>query len=88
MTATPGVREITLSWPAVAGATSYRIYKSLASHASPAQADNAADPITIYADALAYVDHMESGDSFFYRITPVVDFSEGFFSNEQSATAL
>lgn len=88
LTATAGVRKVTLSWPAISGATAYRIYKSLASHASPAQADNAADPIQIYADVSTYVDTMESGDSFFYMVTGVVDLSEGFFSNEQSATAL
>lgn len=82
------VRNVKLTWPSVTGATSYRIYKSTTSMASPAQADNAGDPIQIYADVLEYDDKMESGDTFYYRITPVVDRAEGFFSNQVTATAL
>ncbi len=88
LTATAEARNIKLTWPAVANATSYQIYRSTTSVASPAQADNAGDPITVYADVLEFNDKMESGDSFFYRITGVVDRSEGFFSNEVTATAL
>jgi len=88
LTATPLVRKIRLTWPAVANATSYRIYKSTTSMSAPDGADNAGSPIQIYADVTSYDDKMESGDSFFYIITPVVGNSEGFFSNQVSGTAL
>lgn len=88
LTATAGAAKITLSWPAIAGATSYRIYKAVALMLTPAGADNASTPIEIYADSNEYVDHVNSGDAFHYMITPVVDKSEGFFSNDATATAL
>lgn len=88
LTATPGTGKITLTWPAVTGATSYRIYKSLAAAVNPGAADNAATPIQIYADLNSYVDSVNTGDHFYYIITPVTDNSEGFYSNEANATAL
>lgn len=88
LTATPLVRKIRLTWPAVTGATAYRIYKSTTSMAAPDGADNAGSPIQIYADVNTYDDKMESGDTFYYRITPVVGNSEGFFSNQVNGTAL
>lgn len=88
ISATPGTAKITLSWAAIPGATSYRIYKSTTAAGDPFGSDNAASPIEIYADVNEYVDHVNSGDQFFYIVTPVIDRSEGFYSNEANATAL
>lgn len=98
LTVTPGVRKLVLTWPAVTGATSYRIYKSAATFTSPCVADNAGTPIEVSGDILSYTDKEQSGTARFYRITPVKcanavgDFpnasdSEGFFSDIATGTA-
>ncbi len=94
-----GVRKLTLTWAAVTGATSYRIYRSVATFTSPTLADNADAPIEVSGDLTSYEDPMESAAARFYRITPVIGAndvgafaqafdSEGFFSDEQTGTAL
>lgn len=88
LAATPGPADIEISWSAIVGATSYRIYKSASAAGDPSGADNAATPIEIYADETSYIDRVNSGDQFFYIVTPVIDDSEGFYSNEVNATAL
>jgi phage tail-like protein len=98
VTATSGPRKITLTWATVAGATSYRIYRSTATFTSPTVADNADAPIEVSGDLAEYVDRLESGTTRFYRVTPVIAHNtsafarlafdaEGFFSDEDSATA-
>ena len=97
VTAIPGARKISLSWPAVSGATSYRIYRGVASFASPCAADNSQAPVEVIDEA--YEDKQESGDTRYYRVTPVQGSnapgafpnafaSEGFFSDIVSGTAL
>lgn len=91
--------RINLSWAPVSGATSYRIYRSVASFTSPCAADNAQSPIEVSGDLSAYSDILASGTTRYYMITPVkgsneiTDFvnafaSEGFFSDIKTATAL
>jgi phage tail-like protein len=98
LTATAGARKITLTWDSVAGATSYRIYRSAASFTSPTTADNADAPIEVSGDLAEYVDRLESGTTRYYRITPVIGANttaaarlaydaEGFFSDVASATS-
>lgn len=86
LTATAQTRNIHLSWPAVTGATSYRIYKSVAAAVRPSAADNAATPIRI--SETSYDDPMETGTEFYYIVVPMIGDSEGFYSNEANATAL
>lgn len=86
LTATPHIRKISLAWPAVTNATSYRIYRSVAAATRPSVADNRATPIRV--NGTTFDDPMESGTTFYYIVVPLVGDSEGFFSNESSATAL
>jgi phage tail-like protein len=99
LVATAGDRKITLTWGAVAGATSYRIYRSTTAVSRPTEADNADTPIEVSGDLTEYVDRLESGTLRYYQITPVKGFNdtanarlafdaEGFFSDPQSATSL
>lgn len=88
LTATAMARKVRLTWAAVTGATLYRIYKSTGSFASPTVADNAGFPIEVSGDLLTYDDQQESGTTMYYRVTPVKADAEGFFSAQQSATAL
>ena len=87
VTATGGIRKISLSWGAVADATSYRIYRSSAAATRSPQADNAASPIEISSDFTSYDDEQESGTTKYYIVTPVIGDSEGFMSAEVHATA-
>jgi phage tail-like protein len=90
LTATPQTRNIHLSWPAVSGATSYRIYKSLAAHGKPSAMDNASNPIRVngtISGAQTYDDPMETGLTFYYIVVPLAADSEGFYSNEVHTTA-
>ncbi len=88
LTVTANSRSLHLAWTAVIGATRYRIYSASASMTSPVNADNAEEPIEIYADALTYDDPQEAGVTRHYMVTPVARNSEGFFSNDASGTAL
>lgn len=88
VTPTALLRAISLAWPAVTGATAYRIYRSSSAVTIPTDADNADDPIEISSDFTTYDDFQESGTTKFYIVTPVVGDSEGFFSTEVTATAL
>ena len=98
LTATAGARKISLSWGAVTGATSYRIYRGTASFAYPTTADNADAPIEVSGDLTSYDDPQPSGTTRYYRITPVMAHNtpatarlafdaEGFFSDVHRATA-
>lgn len=88
LTATAQSRNIHLSWPAVPGAGSYRIYKSTSAKARPSATDNASNPIRIDGSASpVYDDPMESGQSFYYIVVPMIGESESFYSNEAHATS-
>jgi phage tail-like protein len=78
-------RNLHLSWPAVTGATSYRLYKSLAAHGHPSATDNASNPIRV--EGVTYDDPMETGITFYYVVVPMIGDSEGFYSNEVHATS-
>jgi hypothetical protein len=86
LTATAQTRNVHLSWPAVSGATSYRLYRSIASHGQPSAMDNASTPIRV--DAVTYDDPLESGTTRFYIVVPMVGDAESFYSNEVSGTSL
>lgn len=87
VTATPGLRKISLTWPAVPGATAYRIYRSTHAALLPCDADNADSPIEISSDFTTYDDAQETGTKKYYIVTPVAGDSEGFYSAEVNATA-
>ena len=87
LTVTPGSRKLHLSWVAVVNATRYRIYVSTVSMASPVVANNAATPIEVSGDVLTYDDLQETGTLKHYIVTPMIQDSEGFFSNDASGTA-
>lgn len=86
LTSTPQTRNIHLSWPAVANATSYRLYKSTTAKVQPSAADNAPAPIRV--NGLTFDDPMESGTTFYYIVVPMIADSEGFYSNEAHTTSL
>ena len=93
VTATAQPRNIHLSWPTVPGATSYRIYKSIAARVQPSAADNRSNPIRMTPSivpgvAPSFDDPMTSGTTAYYIVVPLIGDSEGFYSTEVSGTAL
>lgn len=88
LVATGALGKIHLSWGAITGATSYRIYRSTSAATISVLADNASTPIEISSDFTSYDDPQESGTTRFYIVTPVIHDSESFMSDEQNATAL
>ena len=62
----PGDRQATLSWKAVAGADYYRVYRAKGSQAASRIADNVED--------LQYVDTgLTNGDRYGYQVSAVID---------------
>lgn len=93
VTATAQPRNIHLTWPTVANATSYRIYKSTTAKVRPSAADNASNPIRMTPSIVAgvtpsYDDQLVSGTTAYYIVVPLIGDSEGFYSAEVHTTAL
>ncbi len=85
--ATPGTGKITLSWAADPDVTAWRIYRSSSTAGVTTDADNSTTPIEISGDLSSYIDLQESGTTKHYMVSPMKGDSEGFMSDEVSATA-
>jgi hypothetical protein len=80
LVATPGVNQVSLTWTASPGATSYNIYRSLTSGSGYALIQTGVIP-TAYVDGTAV-----GGITYYYVVTAVGPGGEGAFSVEDDAT--
>lgn len=84
-----GVRTVALTWGSVAGATSYKVYKTLSTTAgssTPVVADFAFE---VLGGSTGYVDAgLLPGQTVHYCVVARVGDSEGFFSSSVTGTAI
>lgn len=81
LTAAGGNRQITLTWGAVNGATSYNVYRGTTANGQ------AATPIATGLTSPGYVNTgLTNGTTYFYKVTAVGPGGESARSNEASAT--
>ena len=80
LSASPGNAMVTLSWTAVATATSYNVYRSTTTNGQ------ANPPLATGVNTPAFVDTpVMNGVTYFYKVTAVNAFGEGMRSTEASA---
>jgi hypothetical protein len=79
LVATRGDRQITLNWSAVAGATSYRVYRTLTSGAQTTTYTSTQSPSLLDTG-------LTNGTTYFYRVSAVNEVGESGKSIEVSAT--
>jgi fibronectin type 3 domain-containing protein len=80
VTATGGANQVTVSWPAVSGATSYNIYYSTAAGVTTASGTKIASAATSYVQT-----GLTSGTTYYYIITAVNSSGESAASAQASA---
>ncbi|HEY6508827.1 MAG TPA: fibronectin type III domain-containing protein, partial [Vicinamibacterales bacterium] len=81
LSATGGNAMVTLSWTAVTGATSYRLYRGTATNGQ------AAAPLATNLTTAAFVDSaVTNGTAYFYKVTSVAGSGESVRSTEATAT--
>lgn len=83
LTATPLVSKVELSWAAVQGATSYRIFRSTTSNGQDLASPIASTSGTTYGNG-----GLTNGTRYFYKVAAVGIGGQGPASNEASATPL
>jgi fibronectin type 3 domain-containing protein len=81
LSASPGNAMVTLSWTAVANATTYNVYRSTTTNGQ------ANPPLTTGVNTPAFVDSpVTNGTAYFYKVTAVNAFGEGMRSTEVTAS--
>ncbi len=81
LSAVGGDAMITLSWTAVSGATSYRVYRGVASNAQ------GTTPLSPNPTTAGFLDNtVTNGTTYFYKVTAIAGTTESQRSNEASAT--
>lgn len=79
--ATPGDGEVTLTWPAVPGTQTYRLYRGTSPNGQ------ASTPVATGIEGVTYIDTgLANGTPYFYRLSAVNATGEGLRSEEDSAT--
>jgi fibronectin type 3 domain-containing protein len=78
-----GVKQISLSWPAVSGASTYNIYRGTSAGGELATAYASGVSGTSFADSA-----ISTSSSYFYKVTAVNQFGESAKSAEASGMAL
>ncbi|ABQ26212.1 fibronectin type III domain-containing protein [Geotalea uraniireducens] len=81
VTATGGAKQVTLSWPAVSGATSYNVYWSTASGVTTANGTRIAGATSPYVHT-----GLSAGTSYYYIVTAVNGAGESAPSTQATAT--
>jgi fibronectin type 3 domain-containing protein len=81
VTASGGANQVTISWPAVAGATSYNLYWSTASGITTASGTKIAGAATPYLQT-----GLAAGTTYYYLVTAVNSSGEGAASAKVSAS--
>lgn len=81
LTATPGNQQVSLSWNASAGATSYNIYRNSTPNTQGGTAYRTNITVTTFLDS-----NLVNGSTWYYRVTAVNASGESTRSNEVSAT--
>ncbi len=81
VTATAGVNEVSLSWTAVSGATSYNIYWATSTGVTPATGTQIANATSPFVQT-----GLTAGTTYYYVVTAVNSVGEGAPSTEASAT--
>jgi hypothetical protein len=79
--ASPGNAQVSLTWNAVSGASSYNVYRSAVSHGE------GNTPVATGVTATSYTDAgLSNGTTYYYQVTAVGSAGESGKSNEASAT--
>lgn len=81
VTATPGTRQVTVSWPAISGATSYNIYWATTSGVTTTTGTKIAS-----ASSPAVLNNLNVGATYYYIVTAVNGVGESSPSAQVSAT--
>jgi fibronectin type 3 domain-containing protein len=86
LSATPLANSVTLNWTAVANATGYKIYRTLSAGVNVSANTNLVATVTD-GSTVTYLDNGATvGDSYYYKVTAIVNGTDTLPSYEMSAT--